>query len=127
MKKATTYNPQKEAITNFYEEENPMCHEVDFCYSYKSGYYLARRVTQVWRQRSWETLTLSEEEDLFKRVVKKGDGFRLPPDCRYLETYRQLDHDALLRCLVDLAIPDHGDLRERFHTALDAAGIKKSA
>ena len=121
--KTARYDSRRDQITNFFESDNPLECQVDLCHSSDEGYYLARQVVQEWRGRAWETLTAEEYEELVEKMIEEQGMIKLPPGFRYLETFRPLERDALLRSLVDLAIPDHGALRSLFHKALDAAGI----
>jgi hypothetical protein len=125
--KTDAYKPQEEQITNFWESSNPFKHEVDFCFSEKKGYYLARMIVQERRGRVWENITEEDFDSCLERLrLEQGTFTPKIPSAQYreIETFRPLEGSDLLHALVDLAIPDHGDLRDRFHAALVRAERK---
>ena len=80
-------------------------------HSAEHGYYLARKIIQVWDGRSWETAT-DEEAEASLREHRRS-----------LKTFRPLTPAQVIRLIVENNVPDEEGARAMVIAALDAAGM----
>ncbi len=111
------FNPSNDThITTLFldrdEEGNFLDVDSDLRHSEEHGYYLARRIIQVWDGSSWETASDVEAEESLREQR------------RTLNTYRSLTPAQMLRLLVENTVPEEEGARALALGALDLAGIR---
>jgi hypothetical protein len=111
------FNPANDTyITSLFldwdEEGNFLDVETSVMHSEEHGYYLARTIVQVWRDRTWETAIEDEAEEAPRHHR------------RTIKVYRPLTPVQVIRLIVENSIPDEGGALQMTLSALDAAGIR---
>jgi hypothetical protein len=102
----TTLFLDRDVEGNFLDVDS-MLHHSEEC-----GFYLARKIIQVWDGHSWETAT-DEETDAALREHRRS-----------LKTFRSLTPSQVIRLIVENNIPEEEGARVMAIAALDAAGIR---
>jgi len=109
------YDPSTDCyITTLYLDHNEEgeCLDVDsMIYHNETGFYLARKIIQVWNG-SWETATDVEAMASLREHR------------RSLNTFRSLTTKQTIRLIVENSVPEEEGARELALAALDAADIK---
>jgi hypothetical protein len=90
---------------NFLDVDSSLMHSVEH------GYYLARKIIQIWDGRSWETAT-DEEAEASLREHRRS-----------LKTFRPLTPSQVIRLIVENNVPEEEGARGLALGALDTAGI----
>jgi len=111
------YDPANDAhVTTLFldrdVEENFLDVDSSLMHSEESGFYLARKIIQVWDGLSWETAT-NEEAEASLREHRRS-----------LKTFRPLTPAQVIRLIVENNIPEEEGARVMAIAALDAAGIR---
>ncbi len=94
------------------EEGNFLDVDSDLRHSEEHGFYLARRIIQVWDGGSWETASDAEAEESLREHR------------RTLHTFRPLTPAQVVRLIVENTVPEEEGARALALGALDMAGIR---
>ena len=113
----TQFDPIRDAhITTLFLDRNEdgTYQDVDSClmHSAKHGFYLNRRVIQIWNGYCWETATDEEAESSLREHR------------RCLKTTRPLKVHEVIRLIVENSVPEEENALSIAIAALDAAGIR---
>jgi hypothetical protein len=113
----TKYNINKNTFLGGYLidydlEGNPLSVDSHLYHSAKTGYYLYRTISQIWKERTWVTATAEE--------ARNHDD---QPRRRLLRVYRAMTAAQVVLMVANSMIPAKGGARKLAMKALEGAGI----